>query len=24
LKEIYGSAVDSTQYSGLVNLVLTF
>ena len=24
LKEIYGNAVDATQYSGLVNLLLTF
>jgi len=24
LKEIYGNSVDSTQYSGLINLLLTF
>jgi len=24
LKELYGNAVDSTQYSALINLLLTF
>ena len=24
LKELYGNSVDSTQYSGLINLLLTF